>query len=531
VRTRLAAVFAATVAAAVAAASAPARTQLAVPDPGGTILTVSTNGAIDHRNRFFHPLGKQFSITCEHCHFESDGWGISAEHARQLFTSTGGHHPIFTAPSANDFHAALALRDNAPAKDRQVAYSLLVEKGLVLVRRNFAAGAADFEIVAVVDPSLPKSLDTISVDTDGQIVADGTAGSTRAIPGAAYLEYTARDNGGAAQVWIHRRPLPTTNFRFLTTVSWDGQDTRQSPNPKTRSVLDGVLDVTRGAIRGRQTGPSLMAANGRKYSDDELTTAAEEVTAFMFSTTTAQESVAGVDLGSDGAKGGAENLAKQPFYFGINDVLQGDLAMTPGGDISLKQVPFNPVVFTIFEAWHGHRDQNRAAIERGEALFNAQRLTIADVGGLNGAAITLPDGSTTNGPAGAIRGSCSSCHDAPNVGDHSTRLPIDIGVSDKAPKRLGRDHVAALPLFILKRKSDGAIAQTTDPGRAVISGRFAHVGQFKGPILHGMAARPPFFHNGMAATLDEVVEFYDERFKAGFTPQEKADLVAFLKAL
>ena len=523
--------WAAALVAIVAGICTSARSQQALADSVGTIRTVSTSGVIDRKNRFFQPLGKQFPITCEHCHFESDAWGISAEHVRQLFASTGGRHPIFTAPSANDFHAALTLRADAPVKNRQAAYSLLLNKGLALVRRNFDSAAADFEIVAVIDPSLPQSLHTMSVDDAGEVVADATAGSTRAIPGTAYLEYTARDNGGTAQVWLHRRPLPTTNFRFLTTVSWDGQDTRQSPNPKVRSVLDGVLDVTKGAIRGRQTGPSLTAENGRKYTDDELTTAAEEVTAFMFSTTTAQDSVAGVALNSDGATGGADNLARQPFYFGINDVLQGDLTISPAGDISLRNVPFNPIAFTMFEAWHGRRDEVRAAIERGEALFNAQRLTIADVGGLNGAAIVLPDGSTTTGPAGAIRGSCSNCHDAPNAGDHSTRLPIDIGVSDKAPKRLGRDHVAGLPLFVLRRKSDGAIAQTTDPGRAVISGRFAHIGQFKGPILHGMAARPPFFHNGMAATLEEVVDFYNERFKAGFTPDEKADLVAFLKAL
>ena len=65
----------------------------------------------------------------------------------------------------------------------------------------------------------------------------------------------------------------------------------------------------------------------------------------------------------------------------------------------------------------------------------------------------------------------------------------------------------------------------------MISGRCADIGKFKGPILHGLAARAPFFHNGMAATLEEAVEFYNARFNATFTAQEKADLVAFLKAL
>jgi len=57
------------------------------------------------------------------------------------------------------------------------------------------------------------------------------------------------------------------------------------------------------------------------------------------------------------------------------------------------------------------------------------------------------------------------------------------------------------------------------------------VNRFKGPILRGLAARAPYFHNGFAATLPEVVDFYDSRFAIGFTAQEKSDLVAFLRAL
>ena len=50
-------------------------------------------------------------------------------------------------------------------------------------------------------------------------------------------------------------------------------------------------------------------------------------------------------------------------------------------------------------------------------------------------------------------------------------------------------------------------------------------------MLRGLAARPPYFHNGSAATLEDVVRFYDERFAIGFTAQEKSDLLAFLAAL
>jgi hypothetical protein len=35
----------------------------------------------------------------------------------------------------------------------------------------------------------------------------------------------------------------------------------------------------------------------------------------------------------------------------------------------------------------------------------------------------------------------------------------------------------------------------------------------------------------MAGTLEDVVEFYDNRFQANFSTEEKADLVAFLRTL
>ena len=53
----------------------------------------------------------------------------------------------------------------------------------------------------------------------------------------------------------------------------------------------------------------------------------------------------------------------------------------------------------------------------------------------------------------------------------------------------------------------------------------------KGPILRGLAARAPYFHNGSAATLMDAVNFYDKRFGIGFTDQQKQDLVNFLNTL
>jgi cytochrome c peroxidase len=77
----------------------------------------------------------------------------------------------------------------------------------------------------------------------------------------------------------------------------------------------------------------------------------------------------------------------------------------------------------------------------------------------------------------------------------------------------------------------GETVQTTDPGRALITGSWADIGKVKGPILRGLAARAPYFHNGSANTLSDVVTFYNTRFNIGFTDQEKEDLIAFLNSL
>jgi cytochrome c peroxidase len=72
---------------------------------------------------------------------------------------------------------------------------------------------------------------------------------------------------------------------------------------------------------------------------------------------------------------------------------------------------------------------------------------------------------------------------------------------------------------------------TTDLGQALIDGDFDHVGKIKGPILRGLSARAPYFHNGSAQTLLGVVRFYETRFALTLTPQEESDLAAFLSSL
>ena len=73
--------------------------------------------------------------------------------------------------------------------------------------------------------------------------------------------------------------------------------------------------------------------------------------------------------------------------------------------------------------------------------------------------------------------------------------------------------------------------QTMDAGRAMVTGKWTDIAKFKGPMLRALAARPPYFHDGSAATLADVIDFYETRFHLGLSDREKADLLAFLQAL
>lgn len=124
-----------------------------------------------------------------------------------------------------------------------------------------------------------------------------------------------------------------------------------------------------------------------------------------------------------------------------------------------------------------------------------------------------------------IPGTCTTCHDTPNAGNHSLPLPLDIGVSDASRR------TPDLPLYTLRNKLTGETLQTTDPARGLVTGKWRDINKVKGPTLRNLSAHPPYFHNGSAATLSDVIAFYDDRFQIGFTADEKEDLLRFLQAL
>ena len=88
-----------------------------------------------------------------------------------------------------------------------------------------------------------------------------------------------------------------------------------------------------------------------------------------------------------------------------------------------------------------------------------------------------------------------------------------------------------LPLYTFRSRVTGETRQLSDAGRGNITGLWADLGRFKTPTLRGLASRAPYFHNGIAATIEAVVRHYERHVGFVFTDEERADLVAFLGAL
>ena len=116
---------------------------------------------------------------------------------------------------------------------------------------------------------------------------------------------------------------------------------------------------------------------------------------------------------------------------------------------------------------------------------------------------------------------CASCHAA------GSTQAMDIGTTN-LPYATEADD---LPLFRITCHSDGRVIYTQDPGRALISGKCSDVGAIVMQQLRGLAARAPYFSNGSAATLRDVVDFYDRRYAIGYSEGQKQDLINFLRSL
>lgn len=422
----------------------------------GRVRTVNLNGSMDLDNPFFQDLGTN-GRSCVTCHQPAEAWSITPEGARARFAASLGADPLFRNNDGSNCEGATPA---SPAEGRE-AYSLLLTRGLIRVGLDVPAGA-EFLLESRTDP------------------------------------YNCA--AGTSDISAYRRPLPSTNLRFISAVMWDGRESSAAT-----TIRQDLLQQANSATRGH-------AAAAADLTPEE----AARIVDFELGLFTAQaRDDRAEDLRGQRARGGPLALSHQPFFIGIND----PVGLNPTG------TAFDENAFTLFDAWATlPRSRNRVvearrSIARGQRIFNAKPITLSGVAGLNEE--TFASGVTV--PA-SFTGTCTVCHDSPNAGSHSVKAPLDIGLTAPAV-------APYLPVYTLRNIATGEAVETTDPGRALITGKWRDVGKFKGPVLRALAARAPYFHNGAAATLGEVIDFYDARFSIGLTEQEKVDLLAFLRSL
>jgi hypothetical protein len=332
---------------------------LDAPNAFGVQRTVTLDGApLQLTGPFFQSLGTN-GRTCATCHVSSTGWTLSPADLQSRYDKTGGTDPVFRPNDGANSPAAAASATNAT--ELRAAYSMLLNRGVIRVALPIPAGA-QFTLAAVSDPY---------------------------------------GNNNTSQLSLFRRPLPSTNLRFLTGVMFDGRESATqtgtlpiSAPVSTQPILPQLVQDFENLIfdLGHQANDATLG-HAQAMVPGLTTQQINQIVAFELNLATAQNVGSGVgSLSAGGALGGPYPLILQPFYVSIND--------SAGGDVFGNA--FNPVSMTLFNGWQGSNNPQQASIARGQAVFNTFPLTV------NAAGVTV---------------NCTSCHGTPNVGNRSLFRP------------------------------------------------------------------------------------------------------------
>lgn len=462
-------------------------------DQAGYHATYAPIGSLDFstNNDFFNPTLGTNQRSCGTCHAPQTAWSITPALVQAQFQATQGTDPLFRA---NDGSVS-PLADVSTVTARCNAYKMLLKYADIRIALKLPANA-NFTLTAanINDP----------------------------------YKYASLVNG----LSLFRRPMPATNLGFLKDVMWDGRETVVDINGNI-NLDTSLANQANNAVLGHAAGMALTAIQK------------SNIVGFEKSLFTAQfQDLLAGGLDQNFAKGGPINLA--------------DPAIA-----SPNPPPQAPRGFTLYDNWQqlpGNSAINlaRLAIARGQRVFRNGNLGMRP----------------TNPPTPRH---CATCHQLPNVGSYLAQAGgttpdsekfINVRTSDPAfISRINATLLAELPKYtlefdVLPRKPipDGALdavngapcvptsrhckITTTDPGRALITGDYADINKFRTPPLRGLAGRAPYFHNGVAKTLNDVVKNYINIFGITvttsptpstdpnvLTQQEINDLAAFLNSL
>jgi len=452
--------------------------QMEFPTPSGKVGVLLANGPVEMKDHpFFTPIGTN-GRACVTCHQPAYGMSLSAAAARELWNRTNGKDPLFAAIDGS----------NCPdqPQDQEKSHSLLLNRGLIRVFLPLPKDA-EFSIEVVSDPPGCNVSSTYGLKSANPMVS------------------------------VYRRPRMAANLKYVT-------------NPAPRIVLKTGALSNSDPETGRAVSMNFMA-DAREAT---LTTQARSATLghVQAAPVTADQLRRIVDLES-------QVYVAAPFDRSAGTLVEpggpatlGPKAMAdhrPGvlGDNDYDQV------FLMFDGWKkpgpSAQDQFRASVARGADLFMFRQFWLRDAAHINSIGLGNP-----------LKRTCATCHNHQMTGQDLSAGWVDLGTTNyprwTEPPLYSESR--ELPVFKVTCKADalphpylGRVIYTSDPGRALISGRCVDVGSIVMQQFRGLAARAPYFSNGSAKDLRELVDYYDRRFDMKLSETEKQDLINFLGVL
>jgi len=465
----------------------------------GALAILNSAGPIETKGHpFFEPIGEN-GRACVSCHQPENGMGLSVASVQERWRVTKGKDPIFAAIDGM----------NCPhlPPEKPESHSLLLNRGL-------------FRIFL---PWPPKAADGTAIDPEFtlEVVRDPTGCNLHPQYGV---------NSPNPMVSIYRRPRVAANAKYLTHQKFgvtpfngkNGLPTSRDPDTGKPTSMNIMSDARHPTLKTQ----AVEAAITHLQFDGKLSeTQLQQIVAFENQVYSAQIShrVAGSLIEPDG-----------PPAFGVYNLQKGREGVLGNNTSNF--------VFPMKDLWKSlprskdptlnAQNEMRESIQRGQDAFMFRTFWIKDSMHLN-----------TVGLGNPTKRTCSTCH-----GMHMTGMDVasgwmDIGTTNlpwaaEVPLNPWNKQQPEMPLFKITCKANvaphpflGRVIYTQDPGRALISGKCNDVGTIVMQQFRGLAARAPYFANGSARTLRELVDFYDRRYVIGYTEDEKRDLVNFLSAL
>ena len=464
--------------------------QLGVLNAGGAVTATG--------HPFFAPLGSN-GRACISCHQPQDAMSLSLDSIRRQWQVTQGQDPIFAAvDGANCPH----LPQQDPA-----SHSLLLDRGLFRVFLPWpprdAAGKAiepEFSIEVVRDPT------------------------------GCNLHPQHGLHSAQPMVSVYRRPRPAANLKYPTHQNFgvssfigkNGLPTARDPDTGKPTSMNLMADARAPSLRAQAAD---AAATHLQRLTPLTKTQLDAIVAFEGQIYVAQQT---------DRQAGSLIEPNGPTAFGPRALLKGEAGVL-GNNTSRWVFPMEGKWTTLSRGNGAAQDARNAAresIARGHDVFMFRTFWIRDSMHLNSVGLGNPTKRT-----------CATCHGMHMTGMDTANGWMDIGSTNlpwarEAPLNPWTTQKPELPLFKLTCRNDiaphpflGRVIYTQDPGRALISGRCNDIGTIVMQQLRALSARAPYFSNGSAHSLRDVVDFYDRRYNIGYSELEKQDLANFLGAL